>query len=156
MTKSCFGILLAGGRAQRMGGGDKSLRLIGRASILERVIAKMASQCAGLVVNANGDPARFEAFHLPVVADDLPGFKGPLAGILAGLDWGRGAPTGPCFCGQRADRYAVFCGRSRRSPTGGPRGKKCRHRLRCFRRRNASGERDLAGFDQDGSPPRPR
>ncbi|MEJ0094819.1 MAG: molybdenum cofactor guanylyltransferase MobA [Methylocella sp.] len=87
MTESCFGILLAGGRAQRMGGGDKSLRLIGGASILERVIAKMALQCAGLVLNANGDPAKFEAFHLPIVADDLPGFKGPLAGILAGLDW---------------------------------------------------------------------
>jgi molybdopterin-guanine dinucleotide biosynthesis protein A len=87
MTESCFGILLAGGRAQRMGGGDKSLRPIGGASILERVISVMAPQCSGLVLNANGDPARLATFRLAVVADDLPGFKGPLAGILAGLDW---------------------------------------------------------------------
>jgi molybdopterin-guanine dinucleotide biosynthesis protein A len=82
-----FGVLLAGGRAQRMGGGDKALRAVGGASILERVIAVMRPQCAGLVLNAHGDPARFAAFGLPVVADDVSGFKGPLAGILAGLDW---------------------------------------------------------------------
>ncbi|WP_036258099.1 molybdenum cofactor guanylyltransferase MobA [Methylocapsa aurea] len=87
MSKACFGVLLAGGRAQRMGGGDKSLRMIGGASILARVIAVMEPQCAGLVLNANGDPARLAEFSLPVVADDVPGFKGPLAGILAGLDW---------------------------------------------------------------------
>lgn len=87
MTERCFGILLAGGRASRMGGGDKMLRQIGGATILARVIATMARQCAGLVLNANGDPARFAAHQLPVVADDVPGFQGPLAGILAGLDW---------------------------------------------------------------------
>ena len=87
MTERCFAILLAGGRAGRMGGGDKSLRRIGGASILERVIWTMAPQCAGLILNANGDPARLAAHRLPVVADDVPGFKGPLAGILAGLDW---------------------------------------------------------------------
>jgi molybdopterin-guanine dinucleotide biosynthesis protein A len=70
-----------------MGGGDKALRKIGAATLLERVVAAMAPQCAGLVLNANGDPARFSSFGLPVVADDVPGFKGPLAGILAGLDW---------------------------------------------------------------------
>ena len=70
-----------------MGGGDKTLRQIGGATILARVIATMARQCAGLVLNANGDPARFSAYRLPVVADDVPGFQGPLAGILAGLDW---------------------------------------------------------------------
>jgi molybdopterin-guanine dinucleotide biosynthesis protein A len=87
MTERCFGILLGGGRAERMGGGDKSLRHIGGSTILSRVIAALAPQCAGLVLNANGDPARFEACRLPVIADDVPGFKGPLAGILAGLDW---------------------------------------------------------------------
>ena len=70
-----------------MGGGDKSLREIGGATILARVIATMARQCAGLVLNANGDPTRFLAYQLPVVADDVPEFQGPLAGILAGLDW---------------------------------------------------------------------
>jgi len=70
-----------------MGGGDKSLRRIGDSTILARVIAAMAPQCAGLVLNANGDPDRLSAYMLPIVADDVPGFKGPLAGILAGLDW---------------------------------------------------------------------
>ena len=87
MTESCYGILLAGGRAERMGGGDKALRRIGGATILARVVAAMAPQCAGLVLSANGDPTRFADFGLPVVADDVAGFKGPLAGILAGLDW---------------------------------------------------------------------
>jgi molybdopterin-guanine dinucleotide biosynthesis protein A len=70
-----------------MGGGDKGLRAIGGTSILARVVTRMSPQCAGLVLNANGDPARFAAFGLPIVPDDLPGFLGPLAGILAGLDW---------------------------------------------------------------------
>ena len=87
MPRGCFGILLAGGLARRMGGGDKGLRPIAGASILERVIAAMRPQCDGLVLNANGDPARLAGFGLPIVPDDLPGFKGPLAGILAGLDW---------------------------------------------------------------------
>ncbi len=87
MTERCIGVLLAGGQARRMGGGDKALQRVGAASILERVVAIMGPQCAGLILNANGDPARFEAFHLPVVPDDLSGFKGPLAGVLAGLDW---------------------------------------------------------------------
>jgi|BarGraIncu00222A_1022003.scaffolds.fasta_scaffold61271_2 molybdopterin-guanine dinucleotide biosynthesis protein A len=87
MTGPCFGILLAGGRASRMGGGDKGLRRIGGATIFARVIATMAQQCAGLVLNANGDPARFATYGLPVIADSLAGFQGPLAGVLAGLDW---------------------------------------------------------------------
>jgi molybdopterin-guanine dinucleotide biosynthesis protein A len=70
-----------------MGGGDKPMRTIGGRSILERVIARLKPQCDGLILNANGDPARFAAFGLPVVADSVAGFPGPLAGILAGLDW---------------------------------------------------------------------
>lgn len=81
-----LGVLLAGGLARRMGGGDKPLRNVGGRSILQRVIDRLAPQCAALVINANGDPARFAEYGLPVVADDVPGFAGPLAGILAALD----------------------------------------------------------------------
>jgi len=81
------GVLLAGGLARRMGGGDKPLRLIAGRPILDRVIERLRPQVAGLVLNANGDPARFAAYGLPVVADSVPDFAGPLAGILAGLDW---------------------------------------------------------------------
>jgi molybdopterin-guanine dinucleotide biosynthesis protein A len=87
MTEPPFGVLLAGGLASRMGGGDKGLRTVGGATILARVIEILQPQCAGLVLNANGDPARLAQFGLPVVADDIGGYKGPLAGILAGLDW---------------------------------------------------------------------
>ena len=82
-----LGVLLAGGLARRMGGGDKPMRTIGGRSILARVIARVAPQCDGLVLNANGDPARFASFALPVIADDIADFPGPLAGILAGLEW---------------------------------------------------------------------
>ena len=81
------GALLAGGLARRMGGGDKPLRALGGRSILSRVVERLGPQCAGLVLNANGDPSRFAAFGLGVVADDVPGFAGPLAGVLAALDW---------------------------------------------------------------------
>jgi molybdopterin-guanine dinucleotide biosynthesis protein A len=81
------GVLLAGGLARRMGGGDKPMRTIGGRTILDRVIARLAPQCDGLILNANGDPARFAAFGLPVIADTVRDFPGPLAGILAALDW---------------------------------------------------------------------
>lgn len=81
------GVLLAGGLARRMGGGDKPMREIGGRTILHRVIARLSPQCDGLILNANGDPARFAAFGLPVIADTVEDFPGPLAGILAALDW---------------------------------------------------------------------
>jgi len=81
-----IGVLLAGGLARRMGGGDKPLRAIAGRSILERVIDRMAAQCSGLILNANGDPQRFAFTGFPVVPDDIPDFAGPLAGILAALD----------------------------------------------------------------------
>jgi molybdopterin-guanine dinucleotide biosynthesis protein A len=81
------GVLLAGGLARRMGGGDKPMRTIGGRTILDRVIARLKPQCDGLILNANGDPARFAAFGLPVIADTVQDFPGPLAGILAALDW---------------------------------------------------------------------
>ena len=81
------GVLLAGGLARRMGGGDKPMRTIGGRTILERVIARLKPQCAELILNANGDPARFAAFGLSVIPDGVADFPGPLAGILASLDW---------------------------------------------------------------------
>lgn len=83
---SICGILLAGGLARRMGGGDKPLLEIGGRPIIAHAIERLGPQCAGLVINANGDPARFAAFGLPVVADSVEGFAGPLAGVLAGMD----------------------------------------------------------------------
>jgi molybdenum cofactor guanylyltransferase len=87
MMNEPVGVVLAGGLARRMGGGDKARLRIGNESILERVLARMQPQCEKLIINANGDPARFADTGLPVVADSIPGFAGPLAGILAGLDW---------------------------------------------------------------------
>src|SRR5262245_55114553 len=84
---SPIGLILAGGLARRMGGGDKVRIRIGNRTIIERVLATMTPQCSALVINANGDPARFADTRLPVVADSIPDFAGPLAGILAGLDW---------------------------------------------------------------------
>jgi molybdopterin-guanine dinucleotide biosynthesis protein A len=81
------GVLLAGGLARRMGGGDKPLRLLAGRPLLDHVIERLRPQVAELVLNANGDPARFASYELPVVADSIPDFAGPLAGILAGLDW---------------------------------------------------------------------
>ena len=84
-----LGVLLAGGLARRMGGGDKCLRPLGGRPILEHVITRAQPQCAALVLNANGDPARFARFGLPVAADVVEGFAGPLAGVLTGMDWAR-------------------------------------------------------------------
>ena len=85
-----LGVILAGGLARRMGGGDKGLLPLGEATILDRVIARLAPQVAGLALNANGDPARFARLGLPVIADSVEGYPGPLAGVLAGLDWAAG------------------------------------------------------------------
>ncbi len=86
-SKKVLALLLAGGQARRMGGGDKCLRRLGGRTLLEHVARRVRPQVGGIVLNANGDPARFEGFRLPVVADGVPGFAGPLAGVLAGLDW---------------------------------------------------------------------
>ncbi len=83
------GVLLAGGQARRMGGGDKCLRQLGGRPILERVIARAAPQVRALLLNANGDPQRFAGFGLPVAGDLIPGFAGPLAGVLTGMAWAR-------------------------------------------------------------------
>lgn len=82
-----LGLVLAGGLARRMGGGDKALIAVGGVAILDRVLALLRQACADIILNANGDPARFGRYGLPVVPDGVPDFAGPLAGILAGLDW---------------------------------------------------------------------
>jgi molybdopterin-guanine dinucleotide biosynthesis protein A len=84
------GVVLAGGQSRRMGGGDKCLRLLGGKSLLARIVARVRPQVGRLVLNANGDPARFAAYGLPVAADTVAGFAGPLAGVLAGLEWAAG------------------------------------------------------------------
>ncbi|NWG25874.1 MAG: molybdenum cofactor guanylyltransferase MobA [Pseudorhodoplanes sp.] len=87
MHPPTFGLILAGGQARRMGGGDKALIEIGGRTILSRVLDTLRPQTSGLALNANGDPARFAPFGLPVIPDDMQDFAGPLAGILAGLDY---------------------------------------------------------------------
>jgi molybdenum cofactor guanylyltransferase len=87
-TKSeTIGVILAGGLARRMGGGDKPMKTINGRTILDHVISRFRPQCEDLLLNANGDPDRFAAFGLTVVADSVADYPGPLAGILAALDW---------------------------------------------------------------------
>ncbi len=87
MTDSVAGVLMAGGQSRRMGGGDKCLRALAGKPILTHVIDRVRPQVGPLVLNANGDPARFSAVGLPVVADAVGDFAGPLAGVLTGLEW---------------------------------------------------------------------
>ncbi|MFW2587918.1 molybdenum cofactor guanylyltransferase MobA [Sagittula sp. SSi028] len=92
--KAPVGVILAGGQATRMGGGDKGMLTLGGQSLMDRVIERISPQVSDLCLNANGDAARFD-LGLPVVADSIPGFAGPLAGVLAGMDWAaeQGADT---------------------------------------------------------------
>jgi molybdopterin-guanine dinucleotide biosynthesis protein A len=86
------GVILAGGRSSRMGGGDKALLRLGGGTILSHVIRRLAPQVGALALNANGEAARFAAYGLPVLPDAVAGFQGPLAGIHAGLAWATGLP----------------------------------------------------------------
>lgn len=88
------GVLLAGGQSRRMGGGDKCLLPLGGKPILAHVIERARPQVVALALNANGDAARFREFGLPVIADSVAGFAGPLAGVLAGLDWAAASVPG--------------------------------------------------------------
>src|SRR3990172_921049 len=81
------GVILAGGQSRRMGGGDKGLLELAGRPMLAHVIERLGPQVGRMVINANGDPARFSQFGLPVVADTVTGFAGPLAGVLAGMRW---------------------------------------------------------------------
>ena len=150
------GLLLAGGQSRRMGGGDKALRLIGGVPLLERVIERMRPQVETLVLNANGDPARFASFGLPVVPDSVPDYAGPLAGVLAGLDWTAEHRPDCCLRRQRRNRCAVPAERPRVAA-------RARHgkiwrgpRLRSVRRSAASGDRPLAGAAARRPAPRGR
>ena len=96
MNPRIVGLLLAGGLSRRMGGGDKCLRALAGRPILSHIIERIRPQVGPLVLNANGDPARFDPFGLPVAADNVAGFAGPLAGILSGMDWAAlAAPDSP-------------------------------------------------------------
>lgn len=86
-SRPITGLVLAGGLSRRMGGGDKGLLALGEKPMLAHVLERLGPQVGRIVLNANGDPARFAAFGLPVVADPIDGFVGPLAGVLAGLRW---------------------------------------------------------------------
>jgi molybdenum cofactor guanylyltransferase len=94
-TEAPLGVILAGGQATRMGGGDKGLRPFRSGTLLGAVIARLSPQVAELALNAGGDPARFAAFGLPVIPDPVADQPGPLAGVLAAMDWaaGQGAAT---------------------------------------------------------------
>ena len=81
------GVILAGGRATRMGGGDKGLLPLKRRTVLDHVIARLQSQASPLAINANGDPDRLAHLGLPVLSDSVAAHPGPLAGVLAGMDW---------------------------------------------------------------------
>jgi molybdenum cofactor guanylyltransferase len=87
---SIAGLLLAGGQSRRMGGGDKCLRDLGGRALLARIIERAAPQSGPMMLNANGDGARFVDFGLPVVPDVVGDHAGPLAGVLTGLEWAAG------------------------------------------------------------------
>jgi molybdopterin-guanine dinucleotide biosynthesis protein A len=87
MTPNVAGVILAGGLSRRMGGGDKTLLQLGARPMLAHVIDRLSSQVETIALNANGDAARFSQFGLPVLPDPVEGFAGPLAGVLAGLNW---------------------------------------------------------------------
>jgi len=117
------GVLLAGGLSRRMGGGDKALKELGGRPMLAHTAERLAPQVGKLIINANGDPERFAGFGLPVVADSISGFAGPLAGVLAGLDWAReNAPKArwiatvatdtPFFPSDLVDRFVAAVGHS--------------------------------------------
>lgn len=88
-SNGVVGVILAGGLARRMGGGDKCLLEVGGRSLLAHVVDRTGPQVKDIVLNANGDPERFAPFGLPVAADVVPDFAGPLAGVLTGMDWAR-------------------------------------------------------------------
>ena len=87
MVSNVLGVILAGGQARRLGGGDKALRELGGKPLLAHAIERLVPQVSQIIINANGDPTRFDSFPHPVVADTVEGFVGPLAGVLAGLEW---------------------------------------------------------------------
>jgi molybdopterin-guanine dinucleotide biosynthesis protein A len=82
-----LGVILAGGLSRRMGGNDKALLALAGRSLVEHATERLAPQCESVILNANGDPSRFRRMQLPVIPDSIPDHPGPLAGILAALEW---------------------------------------------------------------------
>ncbi|UDL90604.1 molybdenum cofactor guanylyltransferase MobA [Mesorhizobium sp. PAMC28654] len=153
MNREVAGIILAGGQSRRMGGGDKSLLALGSGRLLDHVIERFSPQVGPLALSANGDPARLTDISLPVLADTVKGFAGPLAGILAGLEWVFGntncqvlvtaAGDTPFLpedlverlvdaAGARPDSIAVACSDGKRHPTFALWPTGCRDALRHF------------------------
>ncbi len=89
MPERIAGVLLAGGQARRMGGGDKCLVEVGGETLLARIMERLRPQVGPMLLNANGDPARFGSYGIPVANDVIEGFPGPLAGVLTGMEWAR-------------------------------------------------------------------
>ncbi len=112
------GVILAGGRAERMGGGDKGLREVGGKTILARVIERLRPQVDALVLNANGDPARFAAFGLPVAARQRAGFRRAARRRSRRAGLGGGASAAGALHRDRAGRWAVRAARSGEAPLG--------------------------------------
>ena len=103
MNRDVAGIILAGGQSRRMGGGDKTLLALGGRTLLDHVVARLAPQVGRLALSANGDPARFGNPGLPVLADTVQGFAGPLAGILTGLEWAAAHTAGKALATAAGD-----------------------------------------------------
>jgi len=103
-----LGVLLAGGRSERMGGGDKCLVELGGRPLLAHAIERLRPQVGSLALNANGDPGRFARFGLPVVADTVTGFAGPLAGILAGMRFAQDRMPGIRYVATAATDSPLF------------------------------------------------
>ena len=102
------GLILAGGRATRLGGGDKSLIDMAGRPMLAHVIERLALQVDAIAISANGDPTRFAAFGLPVLEDVIDGYAGPLAGILAGMRWAQSATPEASFIASAAADTPFF------------------------------------------------
>ncbi len=137
MRNGIAGVVLSGGRSTRMGGGDKGLLALAGRPILAHVVSRLEPQVETLVLNANGDASRFDTLGLPIVPDTVEGFAGPLAGILAGLQWASAqqglkamvsaaadTPFLPldlverlvAAVAKKTDRIAVSCSNGRRHP----------------------------------------
>jgi len=138
MKQTIAGIILAGGLSRRMGGGDKPLLGLGEGRLVDQVAERLRPQVEALALNANGDPARFADLKLPVIPDTVQGYAGPLAGVLAGLEWAQGGPACRSLVSaaadtpflpldlverlaaavrDRPDRIAVACSDGRQHPT---------------------------------------
>ena len=87
MAEATLGVILAGGQGRRMEGADKAFVRLAERPLFDHVFSRLAPQVDAVIVNANGDPARFADYDLPVVADTVDGFAGPLAGVLAAMEW---------------------------------------------------------------------